>query len=283
MKIFKHSIFALILVAFSALSCSKVENTAFTPGEVFTASYSVAFDHQTKALGEGQSINYVWCAAYKITQTDGETSYTLSAEPILAEFVSGIARCDVDMVRDQSYKVVFIAQHFNGQNPTYPVDKATAIVSMPATAVANSDYYDLFGYVDTVNEFKGFNDKNITLTRKVAQMNFSSTPEDLDAAATAGKTPTHSAVTIGGVPAQLSMLDGTLSDNTINVAFEKAALTGETNQLASVFFLCEESVMNVTATLFIYKGEESLKEYGTIPALPAQMNYRTNVKVEYKF
>lgn len=283
MKIFKHSIFALILVAFSALSCSKVENTAFTPGEVFTASYSVAFDHQTKALGEGQSINYVWCAAYKITQTDGETSYTLSAEPILAEFVSGIARCDVDMVRDQSYKVVFIAQHFNGQNPTYPVDKATAIVSMPPTAVANSDYYDLFGYVDTVNEFKGFNDKNITLTRKVAQMNFSSTPEDLDAAATAGKTPTHSAVTIGGVPAQLSMLDGTLSDNTINVAFEKAALTGETNQLASVFFLCEESVMNVTATLFIYKGEESLKEYGTIPALPAQMNYRTNVKVEYKF
>jgi hypothetical protein len=41
--------------------------------------------------------------------------------------------------------------------------------------------------------------------------------------------------------------------------------------------------MNVTATLFIYKGEESLKEYGTIAALPAQMNYRTNVKVEYKF
>jgi putative protease len=117
--------------------------------------------------------------------------------------------------------VVFIAQHFDGQNPTYPVDEATAIVRMPATAVANSDYYDLFGYVDTVNEFKGFNDKSITLTRKVAQMNFSTTPEDLDAAATAGKTPTHSAVIIGGVPAQMSMLDGNLSDNTINVAFEK--------------------------------------------------------------
>lgn len=283
MNIIRHSIFTLILVAFSALSCSKVENPAFTPGEVFTANYSVAFDHQTKALGEGQSINYVWCAAYKITEVNGETSYTLSAEPILAEFVSGIARCDVDMVRDQSYKVVFIAQHFEGQNPTYPVDKATAIVSMPATAVANSDYYDLFGYVDTVNEFKGFNDKSITLTRKVAQMNFSTTPEDLAAAATAGKTPTHSAVTIGGVPAQMSMLDGNLSDNTINVAFEKAPLTGETNQLASVFFLCEEGVMDVTATLYIYKDADLVKEYGPISALPSQMNYRTNVKVEYKF
>lgn len=277
-----YSLITLIVLAFSALSCNKAETLVSEINDEFTVSYSVNLDHHTKALGEGQSINYVWCAAYKIAETNGVISYTLSAEPILAEFVSGVARCDVNMVRDQSYKVVFIAQHFEGLNPTYPIDKATSIISMPSAAVANSDFYDLFAYVDIVNDFKGFDNKGITLTRKVAQMNFITAQDDLTAAG-ADKTPTHSAVTIGNVPAALSMLDATLSDNTIDVVFEKKELTGEPNQLASVFFLCEAARMDVTATLYIYKDAELIKMYDTISALPAQMNYRTNVKVEYQF
>lgn len=293
MKIFKHSIFATALLALSALSCDKAESPVSMPELAETVTYSVGLDQQTKALGEGKSINYIWCGAYKEVNNDGVVSYTLRSES-LTPFTDGIAQCKIEMVRDQSYKVVFVGQYFENMNPeprpSYRIDEGFARVYMPtahyATAPAtNSDNYDLFTYVDQVTDFRPRAAKNITLSRRVAQINFLVDPADLATAATAGKTPEQSSVTLTGVHEYISLLDGTVSDTFVDVQYARAPLTNlNENTLATVFCLASETSKDVNASLYIYNANgETLKEYSSIPGIPYKANYRTNVKVSYKF
>lgn len=288
MKIFKHSIFATALLALSALSCDKVESPVSVPEQIETVTYSVGLDQQTKSLGEGKSVNYIWCGAYKEVNNGGVVSYTLRSES-LTPFADGIAQCKIEMVRDQSYKVVFVGQYFENMNseprPSYRIDEDFARVYMPIVPPTNSDNYDLFTYVDQVTDFKPSVIKNITLSRRVAQINFLASPADLAAAETVGKTPVQSSVTLTGVPEYLSLLDGTVSDTFVDVQYAKAHLTNlDDNTLSTVFCLASETSKDVNASLYIYNGNgDSLKEYSSIPGIPYKANYRTNVKVSYKF
>ena len=291
MKIFKHSIFATALLALSALSCDKAESPVTMPELTETVTYSVALDHQTKAMGEGKSINYIWCGAYKKVYNEGILSYTLTSES-LTPFADGIAQCKIEMVRDQSYKVVFVGQYFENMNPeprpSYRIDEGFARVYMPtvhdATApVTNSDNYDLFTYVDQVTDFKPSALKNITLSRRVAQINFLAKPADLTAAEVAGKVPEKSKVTLDNVPEYISLLDGTVSETLVDVEYAEAALTnlGE-NTLSTVFCLASETSKDVNASLYIYKGGVELKKYTSV-SVPCGANYKTNVTVTYTF
>lgn len=284
MKIFKHSIFAAALLALSALSCDKVESPVSVPEQTETVIYSVALDQQTKALGEGRSVNYIWCGAYKEVDNEGVKTYTLSSES-LTPFSDGIAQCKIEMVREQSYKVVFIGQYFENINPepkpAYPIKKSLAKVSMPEAPVTNSDNYDLFTYVDQVTDFRPRAAKNVTLSRRVAMINFHADPADITAATAAGKTPEQSSVTLAGVPEYISLLDGTVSANTITVEYNKA---DSQNDLATVFCLARPEGNDVNASLYIYNGTDTLlKEYAQITRIPCRANYRTNVKVSYTF
>ena len=284
MKIFKHSIFATALLALSALSCDKAESPVSMPELAETVTYSVGLDQQTKALGEGKSINYIWCGAYKEVNNDGVVSYTLRSES-LTPFADGIAQCKIEMVRDQSYKVVFVGQYFENMNPSYRIDEGFARVYMPTVPPTNSDNYDLFTYVDQVTDFRPSAAKNITLSRRVAQINFLADPADLAASATVGKTPVQSSVILSGIPEYISLLDGTVSDTFVNVEYAKAPLTNlDGNTLATVFCLASETSKDVNTSLYIYNANgETLKGYSSIPGIPYKANYRTNVKVSYKF
>lgn len=284
MKIFKHSIFATALLALSALSCDKVESPVSMPELAETVTYSVGLDQQTKALGEGKSVNYIWCGAYKEVNNEGVKTYTLSSES-LTPFSDGIAQCKIEMVREQSYKVVFIGQYFENINPepkpVYPIKKDLARVNMPEHPVTNSDNYDLFTYVDQVTDFRPRAAKNVTLSRRVAMINFHADPDDLNAATAVGKTPEKSSVTLAGVPEYISLLDGTVSANTITVEYNKA---DSQNDLATVFCLARPDGNDVNASLYIYNGTDTLlKEYASITRIPCRANYRTNVKVSYTF
>ena len=154
---------------------------------------------------------------------------------------------------------------------------------MPAAPAANSDNYDLFGFTDTVVNFHGFGNKSAELTRRVAQLNFTADAADLSAAQASGKTPESSAVKLTGVPQYLYLLDWTTSSETMDVNYSKAPLTGTPNELATVFSLSGSQGNDVNASLYIYKGNEKIKEYTSIADVPTQANYRTNLKVSYTF
>lgn len=256
---------ALALASLLAFACNKAETSE---SDVVTVNYTVTAP-VTKAFGEGESINTIWYALYKI---DG----TLVTDFGTVAFNAGSAVCPVTMVRDQSYKVVFVGLHYDGQNPVYAIDPAKAAIAMPATAVANTDKYELFCTVQEVIEYDGGKTGSARLDRIVSQVNFVCTTEDWNAAATLGMTPAQSAVTLGGVPASYDILAGAVSSATLSVDYQRAALSGVTNLLGAAYCLAGS---NVSATLKLYPSETAT-EPSTIlevPVVPVEANKRTNI------
>ena len=282
MKIFKHNIIATALLAFSVLSCDKAESPVSIPEQTVTMNYSVALDQQTKALGEGNSVNYIWCGAYVEANNQGNTTYTLISES-LTKVTDASAQCQIELLREQTYKVVFVGQHYESTDqeprPTYDIAEADALIYMPAQAVTNSDNYDLFTYVDSVIDFEPSLSKNITLSRQVAQINFIAS--DMPAVQASGNIPESSSVTLTSVPKYINLFDGTVSDEKIEVNYTPASLinSGE-NPLASVFCLASRTKVDVQASLYIYIGEVEQKRYTSV-SLPCKANYKTNVMVTY--
>ena len=140
------TILAAALSLVLAASCNKAEMAS---NEEITVNYSVSVP-ATKALGGGAAINKVWYAVYR---TDG--SLVSNYQPV--DFTEGKANCPVVMMRGQSYKVLFVAQHYSdASTPAYTIDPATATLTMPTVVVANSDNYDIFTFVDDVVEYDGY-------------------------------------------------------------------------------------------------------------------------------
>lgn len=290
MKNFKHNIIATALLAFSVLSCDKAETPVLEQDDQVTVGYSISFDEATKSIGLGESVNYVWCAAYKVIKdVDGAvTGYTLGSQPAFVQIVDGKAKCEVDMVRDQAYKVVFIAQHYeleeSSLRPSYIINPVNANVIMPQSLPANSDNYDLFGYVDDVVKFDSSINKEVVLSRKVAQVNILTSSSDLATAELIGKTPTHSSMILKKVPLYYCMLDG-LAYGSGEVTYSKALVSGlNPNHLTTVFCLSGETISNVEVHKFkVYQNGTELKSYTDIGDQPCKINFKTNISVDYKF
>lgn len=291
MKNFKHNIIATALLAFSVLSCDKAESPVFEQDDQVTVGYSISFDEATKSIGLGESVNYVWCAAYKVIKdvNGAVTGYTLGSQPVFVQFVDGNAKCEVDMVRDQAYKVVFIAQHYEPEGaslrPSYIINPEYANVMMPDHLPANSDNYDLFGYVDDVVKFDSSINKEVVLSRKVAQVNILTSSSDMATAELIGKTPTHSSMTLKNIPQYYCMLDGRASSSSMDVSYSKAPVSGlNPNHLTTVFCLSGETISNVEVHEFkVYQNDTELKSYTDIGAQPCKINFKTNISVDYKF
>lgn len=256
-----------------AASCNKAEAPA---GEGLTVNYSVSVP-ATKALGEGAAINKVWYAVYR---TDGSLVSNYQA----VDFTGGSANCPVVMMRGQSYKVLFVAQHYaDAATPAYAIDPATATLTMPTAAVANSDNYDIFTFVDEVTNYDGAPADAVILERKVAQVNFSCNDADWANATALGMLPTHSAVTLASVPKTYSLLSGTPSPETVTLSYAKAARPDGACNLATVFCFVgapgSSADFTTDATLSLYTSEAQADASRTLTVdnLPVKSNHKTNV------
>ena len=266
------TILAAALSLVFAASCNKAETT---PTEEIAVNYSVNVP-MTKALGEGTAVNKVWYAVYR---TDG--SLLKNYQPV--EFKDGKANCQVVMMRGQSYKVLFVAQHYEGADAAYEITPAPATLTMPTSAVANSDNYDIFTFVDDVVNYDGTPTDAVVLERRVAQVNFSCNSEDWANAASLGMLPTHSSVTLASVPKSFDLLTGTPSAETVSVIYSKSARPSADMHLATVFCFVgasdSSSDFTTDATLSLYTSEDQVEAVRTLTVnnLPVKSNYKTNV------
>lgn len=266
------TILAAALSLVLAASCNKAETT---PTEEIAVNYSVNVP-MTKALGEGTAVNKVWYAVYR---TDG--SLLKNYQPV--DFKDGKANCQVVMMRGQSYKVLFVAQHYEGADAAYEITPATATLTMPTSAVANSDNYDIFTFVDDVVNYDGTPTDAVVLERRVAQVNFICNDTDWANAGALGLLPTHSAVTLTSVPQTYNLLSGIPSTATASVTYAKNARPAGDMNLAAVFCFVGASDASTDfttdATLSLYTSEDQVEAVRTITVdnLPVKSNYKTNV------
>lgn len=252
--------------------CSKADVQPLCEDQTVTVSYCIQTP-LTKAMGDGSKADYVWYALYRFQ----DDSFVMECEHI-QPFTDGKALCPVKMTIDQSYKVLFVAQHYEadaaGKTPTYPIDAPDATVSMPVNAVAGSENYDIFAAVDTVMHFNGSAPKSVSLKRIVSMVNFFSTE---DAWNSLVQKPAYCSLSISGVPAQYNLLSGTPSNRKVTVSYQMAPIVSETDRfLASAY--CLPSGSSVDATLDFYADSQSPYYYSQIiTSIPLERNKKTQV------
>lgn len=247
------SISAMVLAA----SCNKAETPV---QEAMTFSVSIP---ATKAVyADGSAINNVWYALYK---TDG----TLVTNYESVDFTDGSANCQVDMMRGQSYKIVFLAQH----DATYTITPETATITMPDAPVANSDEYDMFYVVEEINNYNGEKTDAVVLNRGVALVKFNCSDADWQNATALKSVPTHSSVTLKGVPTSFNLLSATYATEESDVTYTKSEIPAEKFVGAAY---CFEPDNNITAEINLYKGE-SLVSTLSVENVPVESNKQTNI------
>ena len=243
-----------------ATSCNKAETPV---QEAMTFSVSIP---ATKAVAaDGSAINKVWCGLYN------KENETLVKNFGSVDFENGSADCPVTMVRDQSYKVVFVAYHEN----TYDIDPTTATITMPASPYANSDDFDLFYKVHEVNNYDGASMGSVVLNRAVALVNFRSSDSDwTNASDLLGAAPTYSSITLKGIPTTLNLLTGE-AGTTKDIDFARGAIPGEKYLAAAYCFAGD----NITATINLYTADEDDALFSTLTVdnVPIATNKQTNI------
>ena len=228
-------------------------------------TFSVSMPMTKAVKADGSAINKVWYGLYK---TDG----TLVSNYQPVEFKNGSANCQVVMMRGQSYKIVFVAQH----DATYTITPETATVSMPAAPVApvaNSDNYDLFYVVKEVNNYSGEKTDAVVLNRGVALVKFNCSDADWQNATDLESVPTHSSVTLKGVPTSFNLLSATYGTEEAEVTYTKSEIPAAKFVAAAY---CFEPDNNITAEINLYKGE-SLVSTLSVDNVPVESNKQTNI------
>lgn len=261
MKLFKHILVVSVLILSAFCSCSKVEEGV--SAEEFSFSYSISLPEVKSVTADGVAVNKVWYALYNL---DG----TLATKYAPVEFENGRAKCEVVMMRERSYRIVFVAQYYkDSATPTYPIDEENAVIGIPESPIANSDKMDLFYGVDEVISYNGTPNGSIVLDRVVAMVNFICTDEDWEQARNNGITPTHSSIVLSGVSTQFNLYDGTLGTDKTDLTFARSEIPSE-KHVGAAFCLANAKV---TATLNLYNSSDET-------AAPTKTLTVTEVQVE---
>ena len=261
----------LIILSAIVLLAGCQKDTPVDAPELTTMTYSVKAPVQffTKA-GDGSKINIIWCGVYHKNDKD---NYVYM--PDMSAFVEVIPGQDIKvpliLIRDQYYKLVFVAQHRNEDNTkaytyTYNIDYATGdmALNVPAT---DGECLDAFVKVDAVGPIVGNENRDITLDRPFAQINLGTS---------AAVLPTTFGLTLTGVPASYNLFTGECSQTTVEHTFPGLTPT------KSLLHVAGTDYKHMT-TLYIFGGNKigGKVTYGstekTFSDISTAPNHKTNI------
>ena len=278
-KIFK-SLAALALIAFAA-SCSKEQAVEAIPsGEEALVSFTVSTPAlQTKAIADGNTVDKVSCNVY-----DAEGALISNSEISKTIAISGgKATFSVRLVTGQTYSFIFWAYK---EGAPYTFSAADKKVTVSYTdAASNDESRDAFYAYVAPLQVTGALNKTVTLYRPFAQVNFGVTEVDFTAAENAGIEVAKSSVKLTGLATELNLVDGTVSGSE-DAEFALAALpeekltvgTTEYNYVAMNYVLVGKDAKSLSdAELKLYDSADAAINTVSVPNIPLQGNYRTNI------
>ena len=270
-------IYIIIIISLFVSACGRMGED-IGAGNEGTIEYKISCDALTKGgIGNGDNINYVWYAVYQ-RKIDGAYDLVSTYEPV--PFAGGEAVCRVTLARDLSYKIVFVAQHYDDDGPVYFVDDRNNIIVMPSDPVANSEDFDLFHFVDTIDDYDGAMLKRAELGRVVAQVNLLCSQSNWDEVHAAGKAPLYSSMSIAGVPEYFNLLDGTVGGDK-TVEYRKSEIA-EDMRLAYAYCLADGDA-DMTVKLYGNANDQECISEFTSRDLPVEANKKTNVNCTLTF
>jgi|GEM_PF-1039220 hypothetical protein len=284
-----------VIALFMAMTACTADEDVINPasGEIdvtFTATLDQYID--SRAVSDGSMVDKLIFIAY---DESGNEIAGLRQDNVPVS--GGHATINTRVVKGHRYTFAFWAQNsaceaysfsqdYKSINVDYQGENEDGEPQMRANDETRDAFYAVFtGYADTpvTEPFE----KNITLHRPFAQLNFGTTAEDI-AAATRMAQPTGSRIKIAdGVCSNLNLLNGEASSP---VAIEMQAgafldeslvVDGEKYFYLSMNYLLvnneRSDVTGVTMTTVMNRSNQEFTHKLDIESLPVQRNFRTNV------
>ena len=256
----------------------------------FSVTAPVSLD--TRSFGDGNTATQLRYAVYTEDGTQLADLGNVGADGAAVIMNGRQAQVKLQLVKGNTYKVVFWAEA--GDAP-YQFDWSDATMTVDAQKLVSSDEKgDAFYNVSEVT-VKADAQESVTLRRPYAQLNVGT--NDLAASKAAGFDPTHTSVTLTGVPTTMNLLDGTVSGSS-DVTYTLSArpdADAETFPVSGYTYLNMAYVLmgdkqTSDVTLKMASDDQGADEHArTFAAVPLQRNYRTNIygslltnEVDYK-
>lgn len=276
----KRILIILSSIVLLATSCQKETRIDSPATLTYTVVPEVSFD--VKSGEEVATINSeVNILSYLVyhKKENGEFVYVRE----MGDFVkiSGTSNINVPitLIKDQTYKLVFIAQHRFESNQrtdcyayTYNNTYGTMAVN-PSAPFANGDQLEAYVFVDEVGPITGNENRNATLRRIVSQINIGTS---------AATYPEHLNIAVTGAATSYNVFEGTYAEdassvNIYNIATPTAGTdhikvsTVDYNRLATIYCLGSNK-LGLTLT-----NTADAQNNFTINNVSTQVNYKTNI------
>lgn len=270
---------AVMMGLLSFASCQKNEVAS---EETAKATFTVAVPQEaaTKAYGDGMyDTKNVIIGVFDETGAEKYRQVLPWAKDKFTETV------ELTFIIGKSYQIVFWAQYGDayGECETMKLDKIT----MPYEK-SNQENLDAFYAYEPVFKVTGDFSKNITMKRPFAQVNFATTPGDIDESVAAG-LDNKAVVTIANAAKTLNLFTGETSDygqvvvpatefaKDANGKYFQIEVEGKAYDVIAMNYVLvadkEAAEGLTTSNLTLQVGEVVLN----VPSANMKRNYRTNV------
>ena len=283
----KRILIILSSIVLLATSCQKETRIDSPATLTYTVVPEVSFD--VKSGGEGtegtsttfnsevNSLSYL--VYHKKTDANGQTYYDYIKEMGAYETIDKPSNIQVPitLIKDQEYKLVFIAQHrFQSQQHTesYAYTYNNGIMSVnPSAPFTNGEQLEAYVFVDEVGPITGNENRNATLRRIVSQINIGTS---------AATYPENLNIAVTGAATSYNVFEGTYAEDASSVnIYNIATPTAGTdhikvssvnyNRLATLYCLGSNK-LGLTLT-----NTDDAQNNFTISNVSTQVNYKTNI------
>ena len=261
----------LAIVAMFATSCQNDQGFDTTVGETSTVTFAVETPEiATRAYSDGLTATHLQYAVY---DANGNKLNDLT---VTDATINGSTTVNLQLTTGNTYSVIFWAA---AEGAPYTVDFDAKTMTVDYTnAVSNDEARDAFYKYHTFT-VKGAQTETIELKRPFAQLNIGAA--DYAASASAGYTPTQSAVVVKNVYSTLNLASGAVSDDVVAEFALADIKKDETfpvagNEYLAMNYLLVGADKETVEVEFSYTDGSNAKTR-TVGSVPVQRNYRTNI------
>lgn len=284
----KRILIILSSIVLLATSCQKETRIDSPATLTYTVVPEVSFDVKsggetinTEINTEVNSISYL--VYHKKINAQGQPDYEYIEEMGAYKPIEDPTQISVPitLIKDQEYKLVFIAQHrFESQQRTetyaYTYNSISKEMSVnPSAPFTNGDQFEAYVFVDEVGPITGNENRNATLRRIVSQINIGTS---------AATYPENLNIAVTGAAASYNVFEGTYAaateESTINLSNIATPAAGTDhikvssvnyNRLATLYCLGNNKLA-LTLTN-VQNAADNFK----INNVSTQVNYKTNI------
>jgi hypothetical protein len=274
----------MLVMVLMMTACSS-EDELITTGDEMNVTFTATLDQyiDSRAISDGSMVDKLIFIAY---DENGNEIAGLRQENVPVS--GGHATVNTRVVKGHRYTFAFWAQNSNCTAYSFGDDYKS--LNVDYSGHANDESRDAFYAVNTdfaVDPVTEPFERNVTLHRPFAQLNFGTTTEDLETANAYAPATGSRIIITDGVFSSLNLLNGVAS-NPVSVeltagAFpsEKLTVEGEQFEYLSMNYLLvnneRSDITGITMTTIMNREGNDASYPLELETLPVQRNFRTNI------